>query len=225
MGNGTVMSATATPAAIVGGDPPSRTSRFGGLTITWDERVLRPRAWTARQSAWAAELLHGAPAGPVLELCCGAGHIGLLAVVASQRRLVAVDADATACDFARRNARAAGIAARVEVRHADLSSAIGPEERFALVLADPPYLPSREVGRYPADPTTAIDGGPDGMALVWPCLEVASEHLAPRGQVLLQLRSAEQGRRVADALDATGDLQVLELRNLGRGVVARVARS
>lgn len=223
-GNGSVMSAATTPSVDVGVEPPTRTTRFGGLTIAWDERVLQPRAWTARQSSWAAELLEAAPEGPVLELCCGAGHIGLLAVVASRRRLVAVDADATACDFAGLNARAAGIADRVEVRRAELTAAVAPDERFALVLADPPYLPSRDVGRYPADPVSAIDGGPDGMALVWPCLDVARDHLAPRGQVLLQLRSAEQGRRVCDALDAAGDLQVLELRNLGRGVVARIAR-
>ena len=60
---------------------------FGGLTIAYDDRVLRPREWTTAQSDWAAELMVTAPGGPVLELCSGAGHIGLLAVAASGRRL------------------------------------------------------------------------------------------------------------------------------------------
>ena len=71
---------------------------FGPLTIAFDERVLRPREWTAAQSAWAADLMTSAPDGPVLELCSGAGHIGLLAVLLSSRPLVCVDASSVACD-------------------------------------------------------------------------------------------------------------------------------
>ncbi|MBI2244007.1 MAG: methyltransferase, partial [Nocardioides sp.] len=59
------------------------TMGFGPLRITFDGRVLRPRPWTAAQSEWAAEILADAPAGPVLELCAGAGQIGLLAVAGS----------------------------------------------------------------------------------------------------------------------------------------------
>ena len=43
-----------------------RTIRLGRLDFAYDDRVLRPRAWTAAQSQWAAELLVDAPAGPVL---------------------------------------------------------------------------------------------------------------------------------------------------------------
>lgn len=204
-------------------DPPRRLTRFGHLTIEYDDRVLRPRTWTARQSLWAADLLQEAPPGPVLEVCCGAGQIGLLAVAASERRLVCVDADPVACDFARRNAARAGIAGRVDVVEADLES-LPLDERFAMVLADPPYLRSADTRRFPDDPLSAIDGGPDGMRLVWPCLEVVRERLLPDGSALLQLHSAEQARRVADALDVDGDLSVLEWRTLGRGVVARLGR-
>ena len=52
---------------------------FGPITVEADASVLTPRPWTLVQSAWAAELSPGAPAGPILELCCGAGHIGLAA--------------------------------------------------------------------------------------------------------------------------------------------------
>ena len=55
---------------------------FEGLRIEYDEHVLAPRPWTAAQSRWAAELIRVAPPGPVLEVCSGAGHIGLLAVTA-----------------------------------------------------------------------------------------------------------------------------------------------
>ena len=77
---------------------------FEGLRIEYDDRVLAPRPWTAAQSRWAAELIRMAPPGPVLELCSGAGHIGLLAVTLAPRSLVCVDADAAACRYLRRNA-------------------------------------------------------------------------------------------------------------------------
>ena len=73
-------------------DRPERRTPFGGLDISWDARVLEPREWTLEQSLWAASILDDVPAGPVLELCCGAGQIGLRAVVGSDRRLVCVDA-------------------------------------------------------------------------------------------------------------------------------------
>jgi methylase of polypeptide subunit release factors len=200
------------------------TVRFGPLSIEYDERVIRPRPWTARQSHWAAALLAVAPPGPVLELCAGAGHIGLLAVVGSQRRLVSVDVDPVACHYARRNAAAAGLTDRVEVREGDLREAVGADERFALVIADPPYLPSAETARYPEDPLGAIDGGADGMELVWPCVDVIAAHLLPGGSGVLQLRSAEQVTKVADHLAVQGDLALLEYRTQGRGVLARLGR-
>ena len=49
--------------------------RFGPVDIRHDDEVLEPRPWTIAQAEWASEL----PAGPMLELGCGAGHIGLAA--------------------------------------------------------------------------------------------------------------------------------------------------
>ena len=74
----------------------TRTTPFGHLVITWDDRVLEPRSWTEAQSMWAAELLTGAPEGPVLELCAGAGQIGLLTIALAPCRLVCVDLDPAA---------------------------------------------------------------------------------------------------------------------------------
>jgi methylase of polypeptide subunit release factors len=97
---------------------------FGRLSIAFDDRVLRPRPWTAAQSGWAAEILADAPGGPVLELCSGAGQIGLLAVADTDRRLVCVDLDPVACAYARRNAEAAGMADRVEVRQGAIDTMV-----------------------------------------------------------------------------------------------------
>lgn len=208
-------------------DPALETIRFGGLDVAYDHRVLRPRPWTAAQSHWAAGLLAHAPAGPVLELCAGAGHIGLLAVAGTDRRLVAVDANPTACAFARRNAEAAGLADRVEVRHAVLEDALAPDERFPVILADPPWVPTQRTGDHPEDPVFAIDGGRDGLGVALRCLQVAREHLHPDGVLLLQLGTLAQAdeveRRLRDG--ATGLLVVEVRRPHPTGVVVCVRRT
>ena len=193
------------------------TIAFGPLQVVFDQRVLRPRPWTVAQSKWAAELIADAPAGPVLEVCSGAGQIGLLAVVGSARRLVCVDIDPVACEFARRNAAAAGLADLVEVRHGSMAQVLGDDERFAVVIADPPWVPREEVGRYPEDPLLAIDGGLDGLDLARTCLTVARRHLRTGGSVLLQLGTVEQ----LDRLDL-GELTAAEVRTHERGVLVRL---
>lgn len=201
---------------------------FGGLRIAFDDRVLAPRPWTTMQAAWAAELLATAPPGPVLELGSGAGQIGLLAIGGSDpalgrtldRTLVCVDTSAAACDYARRNAREAGLADRVEVRQRAFEDAADPGERFALVLADPPWVPSAETDRHPDDPPEAIDGGRDGLDVARACVQVAAAHLAEGGSVLLQLGSRAQ----ADALAAElVELAADEVRQGEGGVVARLS--
>lgn len=199
---------------------------FGPLTIAFDDRVLRPREWTVAQSEWVVDLSTTAPGGTVLELCAGAGHIGLLAVASTGRRLVCVDANPVACDHARANALAAGLADRVEVREGRLEEALGHDETFPLVIADPPWVPRADTGRYPEDPLTAIDGGDDGLGVARACLAVVDAHLAPGGSAVLQVGTREQ----VDALRrepslAEGRLVVVEVRQEERGVLARIDRA
>lgn len=198
---------------------------FGSLRIAFDDRVLRPRGWTTAQSSWAADLLDDLPAGVVLELCAGAGQIGLLAVSGSQRRLVCVDADPAACEFTRLNARTAGLVDRVEVRNAPLEDAVLPDETFPLIIADPPWVPRAGTTQYPEDPLLAIDGGDDGLDVARACAVVIDRHLAPGGTALMQLGAAAQAEALGRELtrDGTG-LKVVDLRVYPRGVLARIVR-
>jgi len=195
---------------------PTRTLDFGPLQISYDDRVLEPRPWTAAQSRWAAAVAQALGPGPLLELCSGAGHIGLLAAHLTGRSLVCVDVSPAACELTRANARRAGLADRVEVREGDMTDVIGADERFPLVIADPPWVTTNDVGRYPEDPRLAIDGGADGLALARTCLATASGHLQPGGALVLQLGDVEQAEQL------TGDtaLELVETRQEERGVLS-----
>lgn len=204
--------------------PTVTTIPFGPLRISYDERVLTPRSWTQAQSLWAAELVAKSPPGPVLELCCGAGQIGLLAIATTPRPLVCVDVNPAACEFTRRNAEEAGLAHLVEVREGLLEEQVAPDERFAVVIADPPWVPHDQVGRYPEDPLVAIDGGPDGLDLARACAVVAAEHLAPGGSALLQVGTTAQAERLRLELAPESRLATAEVRELERGALVRLVR-
>jgi release factor glutamine methyltransferase len=199
--------------------------RFGHLDIDFDDRVLTPRTWTVRQSEWAAELSAALPDGPMLELCSGAGQIGLLTAALVGRRLVCVDADPVACAFTRANADRAGLSHLVEVREGSIEHALDPDERYCLVIADPPWVPTAQVGRYPEDPRVAIDGGADGMSVAERCLTTTARHLSPGGSAVLQLGTAAQADRLPDMVEDSS-LTVREIRDSpGEGVLVHLART
>lgn len=192
---------------------PSVQVAFGPIVVEYDDAVIAPRPWTLAQSTWAAALSEITPPGPLLELYCGAGHIGLAAASLCGRVLVQVDDDPNACVWARRNAERAAIAS--DVRCAAVDAALDDDERFPLVIADPPYLTTDDVERYPNDPVHAVDGGPDGLAEIGRCLRVVSGTLAPDGAVLLQVRGPGQRDEIAALLAATdSSLRLVEAMDL-----------
>lgn len=203
-------------------DLAPRSMTFGPLSIAYDDRVLTPRPWTVLQSEWARELLATAPPGPVLELCSGAGHIGLLAVHGTDRRLVCVDVDPVACGYAELNARAAGLDGRVEIRNTAMED-LAPGELFPVIVADPPWVRTEQVDCFPADPVRAIDGGSDGLALARQCVAAIDRHLDPRGAALLQLGSLDQARSLRAELPDS--LRMSDVRaEAGSGLVLLLQR-
>jgi len=200
---------------------------FGSLDIDFDDSVLRPRPWTIAQSLWAGELLVDAPDGAVLELCAGVGHIGLALASSVTRDFVLVDVDVNASSHAQANALAAGIADRVDVRNGLMDEVLTADERFAFILADPPWVRSEELTQFPLDPLLAIDGGQDGLDLARICVEVIGHHLAACGAAILQLGDTNQASSMSDYLASQPQigLRIEEVRTYGGdGVLVRLAR-
>ena len=189
------------------------TIQFGPVPITYEGDVLEPRPWTLAQAEWAAEL----PAGPMLELGSGAGQIGLAAAALTGCTVVQVDSSDEAHAAAAANAAAAGLDGVVTQRCGDPADVLGHDERFAVVIADPPYVPSDAVDDFPDDPRTAIDGGDDGIDVVQHFVAVAADHLAAGGSIVLQLGGAAQVDAVAAWLDGSGapPLAVRDRRTFG----------
>ena len=193
--------------------------------------LRRPHHPPRRTGAAAAPVdpgtvpLGGAPRGrapepSALELCTGAGHIGLLLAALSDARVVAVDVDPVAGEFARANAEEAGLSDRFEVRVGPMDRVLGADERFGVVVADPPWVPRAETGRFPEDPLLAIDGGDDGLEVARLCLNVSARHLLPGGHLVLQLGSEAQAEELCT--DLPGRPEPSEVRTCEGGVLVHL---
>lgn len=197
--------------------PAAHTCLFGPVTIAYDERVLTPRGWTLAQSMWASDLARERDVPRCLELCAGAGQIGLAAAVLTGRHdleLVQVEVDPIAAGYAAANARRAGLGDRVQIRVAPLQASLDAGETFPLVIADPPYLTSASIGRWREDPQQAIDGGPDGLDVTRLCVRLAAGHLDAGGSMLLQVAGPTQAAQIDRLLHAnpSWELHARELR-------------
>ncbi|HXX69568.1 MAG TPA: peptide chain release factor N(5)-glutamine methyltransferase [Polyangiaceae bacterium] len=176
---------------------------FYGRTFRVDRRVLVPRPDTEVLVDVAMDRTrHVSMAMRALDLCTGSGCVAItLARERPTSRVVATDAHLDALDVARDNARRLG-AYNVALRPGDLFAAVDPTWRFDLVTANPPYVPTGEIGALPADvkdhePRGALDGGEDGLAVVRRIVEGASAHLAAGGVLALEVGAGE-----ADAVAA-----------------------
>lgn len=214
---------------------------FWSLTFAVDPRVLVPRPETEvlveeclapwRKPSEDAE----APAPPARVADIGTGS-GAIAVVLTRElpgtpTVYAVDADEGALSVATANVARHGLAERVLLRQGELLEPLRGDGPLDLVAANLPYVPSPWLPRLPRtvrdfEPVRALDGGPDGLSLVRPCVAQAAELLRPGGWLVLELAGTKQVAAVrAEALAAGYDEAHVRQDYAGRDRVLRLRRA
>ncbi len=195
---------------------------FHGIALAVDPRALIPRPETERLVDLALadvmqRLTSGVrpalgPAVQVVDVGTGSGAIAVaLAVALRQRRvpaedvaITAVDISPDALDLARENAVGHAVGDRLRFVGADLLPplAAGP---WDVVVANLPYVPTATLATLPApttfEPPIALDGGPDGLAVIDRLLERLPSALATDGTAMLEI-GADQGAAIADHVEA-----------------------
>ena len=169
-----------------------------GLRFKSDARALVPRSLIAEalDESFAIRLEAHPPAAPawparVLDLCTGGGSISVFAADCfPQAAIVASDCSEAALELAAENIELHGCSERIELLHGDLYAPLG-EQRFDLILCNPPYVNSAAMAALPAEflaePQAALAGGSDGMDLVRRILAGAVLHLESDGILLLEI--------------------------------------
>jgi len=174
---------------------------FRRLVIQCDGRALIPRPETEGLVELA---LVRVQSGRALDLGTGTGCVALaLADEGRFTEVVAVDRSASALELAALNAAATGLGIRL-VR-ADLAKGFRPG-CFDLVVSNPPYITTGEIGDLDPsvrdwEPGLALDGGPDGMALIGQVIRDAAALLVPGGWLVVEVDStrSEQAASLARA--------------------------
>jgi len=210
-------------------------AEFCGLRITLEPGVFVPRQRTGFLVSTAIGLAVRSAADPVaggeparapivvVDLCCGSGAIGAaLAERLGQDRtgqrsrrveLHATDIDPAAVRCARRN-----VVAPHRVYQGDLFEPLpsGLHGRVDLLVANTPYVPTGAVELLPREarlhePRVALDGGPDGLALLRRIAAAAPQWLAPGGHLLIE--TSEDQEIAAQAAFTDNGLQAQVTRS------------
>ncbi len=172
-------------------------TEFGGLKLKVDRRALIPRPETEYLVELITRRLTAAPAS-VLDLGTGSGAIALaLAKAYPDASVTAVDKSAEALALARENAIATGLEQRVRFLESDWFAAVGADEKFALIVANPPYLSDKETAETPQEvrefePMTALSSGVDGTTDLSQIVSQARVHLTPGGMLACETGMAQR---------------------------------
>jgi ribosomal protein L3 glutamine methyltransferase len=171
---------------------------LGDLRFYVDERVIVPRSHVAAllQDRLAPWIVRPGRIGTALDLCTGSGCLAILLAHSFPRaRVDAADVSRAALAVARINVRQYRLGRRIRLVRSDLFSALRGK-RYDLIVCNPPYVTAAAMGRLPREyrhePSLALAGGTDGLAVVRTILARAATYLRPGGVLVMEVGS---GRR------------------------------
>jgi release factor glutamine methyltransferase len=189
---------------------------FFGLDLEVTPDALIPRPETELLVTLACGWLAADQEARVLDLGSGSGAVALAIAHARPCAFVtAIDVSTRALSLARRNAQQLSIA-NVEFVESDWFSSL-PLERFALIVANPPYVarddPHLAEGDLRFEPERALVSGHDGLDATRAIVARAPSFLAPGARIALE-HGLDQASAVRALLGEAGFLEVASARDL-----------
>lgn len=215
------------------GEPVARLAgarEFWGLEFILSEQTLVPRPESELLVETGLAHLRGRPAPAIADLGTGSGCL-LVSLLAERpdARGIGIDLAPGALATAAGNARRHGVGERAQFVRGDWLAPLAPAS-LDLIVANPPYIPSREIGTLAAevarfDPPLALDGGADGLDAVRRIAAAAAAALGAGGMLAIEIGEGQAA--AAAALVAAGGLALDRRRDVLRDLagIERVVRA
>lgn len=195
---------------------------FMGLTFLVNRHVLIPRQDT---ETLVEQVLKEQPCQDrqgkrLLDLCTGSGCIAIsLMVKGGFEDVTATDLSEDALAVAGENAyRLLQPGSRLKLCRGDLFQALKPGSKFDILVSNPPYIPTSEIGGLQPEvrehePVMALDGSTDGKEFYRRIAGEAKEWLNPGAALYLEI-GYDQGEAVCQLLEQNGFNHIEVIKDL-----------
>ena len=191
---------------------------FMGLVFEVNRDVLIPEHDTENLIEEIMRDVHDSDR--ILDLCTGSGCI-LLSLLNYSNGTTGVGTDLSerAVAVAKKNAERLGLADRTDLRCGDLFDPIRPEERFDIIVSNPPYIRSSTIEQLAPEvsvhePRMALDGGEDGLSFYRKIIPGAVRHLVTGGLLFLEI-GYDQAEAVKSLMKQAGYYDVRAIKDYG----------
>jgi release factor glutamine methyltransferase len=183
--------------------------------------VLIPRPETELIVEVGIEILKDKATPVFADLGTGSGAIVISLLRELPRaRAIAVDVSPGALEVAKRNAERHTVSDRLQFIESDLFSTTDARAAFDLIVSNPPYVPAGDLDGLQREvrfePLGALDGGPDGLAVIRRLLKDAPDFLPANGYLVFEI-GFDQHEAVKRLIDH-GAWELIELRKDLQGI-------
>jgi release factor glutamine methyltransferase len=189
---------------------------FMGIEMICDYRALIPRKETEILGRKALELSYRLSQQKhdvkIIDVCCGAGNLGLaLAYFNTNSRVYVSDISTEAIDLSRENIGFLNLEKRVHAKLGNLFEPFESEEfydKVDMIVSNPPYISTAKVPRLDEqisshEPSQAFDGGVFGINLIREIVKEAPKYLTVPGWLVFEV-GVGQGPFVIQLCESSG---------------------
>lgn len=184
---------------------------FYGREFLVEPSVLIPRPETELLVEMALDYLHeNRSKRHGVDVGTGSGCIAVsLCSEVKDLEMLAVDRAEEAVRVARKNAERMHVVDRIQFVVADLLTPV--VGKYDLICANLPYIPRKRLSALDVakkEPIAALDGGQDGLELIWRLLEGIEGALNPGGRLLLEIDATQSSALLDRIVNVPGSREI-----------------
>lgn len=188
--------------------------------------VLIPRDETEILVTRAIEIIKEKGLKNILDIGTGSGCIACTIAKRTESVVLGVDISSDALRIALDNVTKLGINNRAVFRKSDLYSKVRSEEKFDMIISNPPYIPfgielSKEVMH---EPDIALFADEKGLSIYRRIIEDAPKYLKPEGYIMFELGINEAQSVYSMLCKNFTDITIeKDLAGIDRVIIAKLA--